>query len=73
MSILNFAAFAGGKNRARNLFAYSSHGVMESGGSKISQCLAFAFNENGNNRRQMASSLTLLYFTVSHTSKKFRI
>ena len=70
MSILNFAAFVGGKNRARNLFTNSSHDVMESGGSEISQCLAFSFNENGNNQRQMASSLTPLYFTVSQTSRK---
>ena len=49
MSILNFAAFAGGKNLAINLFDKSSHDVIESGGSEMSQCLAFSFNENGNN------------------------
>ena len=50
MSILNFAAFAGGKNLERNLFDRSSHDVIESGDSEISQCLALSFNENGNNR-----------------------
>ena len=49
MSILNFAAFAGGKNLARNLFDKSSHDVFEFGGSEISQCLSLSFNENGNN------------------------
>ena len=69
MSILNFAAFAGGKNLARNLFDKSSHDVIESGGFEISQCLAFSFNENGNNLSRITSLLTPLYFTVSHTSK----
>ena len=73
MSILNFVAFAGEKNLARNLFDKSSHDVIESGGYEMSQCSALSFNENGNNLSRIASSLTSLYFTVSHTSKKFRI
>ena len=73
MSILNFAALSGGKNQVRNLLTSSSQDVMESGSSVLSQCFALSFKENGNNRRQMASSLTSLSFTVSHTSKKFRM
>ena len=38
----------------------------------MSQCLAFSFNENGNNLSRISLSLTPLYFAVSHTSKKFR-
>ena len=70
---VNFAAFAGGKNLTRNFFDKSSHDVIESSGSEMSQCLPLSFNENGNNLSRIASSLTPLYFTVSHTSKKFRI
>ena len=73
MSILNFVAFASGKNLARNLFDKSSHDVIEYSGSEIRQCLAVSFNENGNNQSRIASSLTPLYFIVSHTSKKLRI
>ena len=69
MSILNFAAFAGGKNHARNLFTNSYHDVMESQGFEISQRLAFSFNENGNNRRRMALSLTPLYHTPPRSSR----
>ena len=73
MQILNFSAFASGKNLARNLFDKSSHDVIEFGGYEMSQCLALSFNDNGDNLSRIASSLTPLYFTVSHTSKKFKI
>ena len=65
--------FVGGKNLARNLFDKSSHDVIEFGGSEINHCLALSFYENGNNRSRIASSLTPLFFTLSHTSKKLRI
>ena len=72
MSILNFATLAGGKNRVINLLTNSSHDVIEYGGSMVRQCFALSFKENGNNRRWMVSSLTPLYFTISHTSKSLR-
>ena len=69
MSILNFATFTGGKNLARNLFNKSSQDVIESGGSEISHYLALSFNENGNKRSRIASSLTR-YISLYHTLQK---
>ena len=70
MSILNFATFAGGKNLAINLFDKSSSDVIQSGDSKMSQFLALSFNENGNNRIQITSSLTpVIFHCITHFQK----
>ena len=43
---------------------------MESGGWLVNQCLARSLSDNGNSRSMRASSVTMLYLTVSQTSIK---
>ena len=44
--------------------------MMESGGSEVRHCLTLSLKDSENNLSRMASSVTPLYFTMSHTSKK---
>ena len=44
--------------------------MIELAGSEVSHCLALSLKDNGNSLSHMASSVTPLYFTLSHNSKK---
>ena len=58
---------------AKKFWTKSAHIVIESDGSEFNQCFTLSFSEKGNNRKRITSSLTPLYLTVSHTSKKLEI
>jgi len=71
ISFRSRADFPGGKYLAKKASAISSQVVIDARGNDCSHYRAFPFNENEKARNLIASSVTPLIFSMSHTSKKF--